>query len=114
MVVMSDFVAMRAKAKEYMEQGTPFTVSAYPGPSGVRYTDPVDRRKPPASHFVLYRIHVKPKGKVTDKWGKAPAILKSNESPTKKGNVRCMDCRCGGRGCPGMPPGEEQRMIEQW
>lgn len=34
------------------------------------------------------------------------------ESPTTPGNVRCMDCRCGGYGCPGMPPGYEARIME--
>lgn len=38
----------------------------------------------------------------------------ANASPTKPGNVRCMDCRCHGVGCPGMPPGYEQRLIEEW
>jgi len=33
-------------------------------------------------------------------------------SPTKPGNVRCMDCRCNGEGCPGMPPGYEARLME--
>lgn len=38
----------------------------------------------------------------------------ANPSPTKAGNVRCMDCRCDGFGCPGMPPGYEQRLMENW
>jgi hypothetical protein len=32
-------------------------------------------------------------------------------SPTKAGNVRCMDCRCDGYGCPGMPPGYEEAIM---
>lgn len=35
-------------------------------------------------------------------------------SPTVEGYVRCMDCRCGGYGCSGMPPGYEARMMENW
>jgi len=38
----------------------------------------------------------------------------AEKSPTVKGNVRCMDCRCGGYGCPGLPPGYEQRMMDNW
>ena len=36
------------------------------------------------------------------------------KSPTVNGNVRCMDCRCNGYGCPGMPPGYEQRLMDNW
>ena len=36
------------------------------------------------------------------------------KSPTVKGNVMCMDCRCGGYGCPDMPPGFEQRLVDNW
>ena len=34
------------------------------------------------------------------------------KSPTTKGNVMCMDCHCGGTGCPGMPPGFEEQSIK--
>lgn len=36
------------------------------------------------------------------------------ESPTKPGNVMCMDCRCGGYNCPGMPRGYEESLMRNW
>lgn len=45
---------------------------------------------------------------------KRKAVKDPNASPTVAGNVRCMDCRCDGYGCPGMPRGYEQRLMENW
>jgi hypothetical protein len=34
------------------------------------------------------------------------------KSPTVAGNMKCMDCRCGGYGCPGMPAGYELSLMK--
>ena len=39
---------------------------------------------------------------------------RSKKSPTEPGNVRCMDCRCNGHGCPGMPAGYEENLMRNW
>jgi len=41
-------------------------------------------------------------------------VIKSAPSPTISGNVMCMDCRCGGYGCPGMPKGVENSIMKEF
>ncbi len=58
----------------------------------------------PQKHARAHAAHAKMSGKPR-------LVLVEKPSPTRPGNVRCMDCRCHGFGCPGMPPGAEAKMT---